>query len=297
MVEEKQARYVVSAWEPALEMIFRYHPSAKFAYTGRLDINDFTQEGFYVQKRLGSSFHTLKQLADSRDPIYTVMFMPGGDNEPLDIRTPYQPSESRLTMTASSKLRFSVFPDDSNLRSYLLRLRIWFGDPYREKCEEVSTSLKARAQLLGEFVAEQMSGLNQDRDCSMPSVNLHIADIMTELKSCIIGLGFIRCGGPLERAVLYKVLADRVGLPCALYRGSSAHAWCEVAVPEMDPNGPMDKDERFPAGLLRANYVVDLMERPGRLLPLSSPEAKNVCGAKCTPYTARVLDPVCKCEH
>ncbi|OWR40943.1 uncharacterized protein LOC116778968 [Danaus plexippus] len=314
MVEDKQARYVVSAWEPALETIFRYHPSAKFAYTGRLDINDFTQEGFYVQKRLGSSFHTLKQLADSRDAIYTVMFMPGGENEPLDIRTPYYPSESRLTMTPSSKLRFSVFPDDSNLRTYLLRLRIWFGDPakslhyfeiedahyevrYREKCEEVSTSLKGRARLLGEFVAEQMSGVSQDRDCSMPSVNLHIADIMNELKSCVIGLGFIRCGGPLERALLYKVLADRVGLPCALYRGTSAHAWCEVAVPEIDPNGPLDKDERFPAGLLRANYVVDLMENPGRLLPLSSPEAMSVCGAKCTPYTARALDPVCKCEH
>lgn len=43
MVENKQARYVVSAWEAALETIFQHHPSAKFAYTGRLDINDFTK--------------------------------------------------------------------------------------------------------------------------------------------------------------------------------------------------------------------------------------------------------------
>lgn len=43
MVEEKEARYMVGAWEPALEAIFRHHPSAKLAYTGRLDINDFTQ--------------------------------------------------------------------------------------------------------------------------------------------------------------------------------------------------------------------------------------------------------------
>lgn len=45
MVENKQARYVVGAWEPALETIFRHHPSAKLAYTGRLDINDFMSVG------------------------------------------------------------------------------------------------------------------------------------------------------------------------------------------------------------------------------------------------------------
>lgn len=49
---------------------------------------------------------------------------------------------------------------------------------YRDKCQEVSSSLKQRAQLLGEFVSEQMSGLTQDRDCTMPSVNLHLADLM-----------------------------------------------------------------------------------------------------------------------
>jgi hypothetical protein len=43
MVSNKMARYVVGAWEPALEAIFNHHPSAKLAYTGRLDINDFTK--------------------------------------------------------------------------------------------------------------------------------------------------------------------------------------------------------------------------------------------------------------
>lgn len=42
MVENKEAHYKVSTWEPALEAIFLHHPSAKLAYTGRLDINDFT---------------------------------------------------------------------------------------------------------------------------------------------------------------------------------------------------------------------------------------------------------------
>ncbi|XP_039759536.1 uncharacterized protein LOC120633393 [Pararge aegeria] len=318
MVENKQARYVVSAWEPALEEIFRHHPSAKFAYTGRLDMNDFTQEGFYVQKRLGDSFPTIRQLSVEpppyRTPVYVCMFQqPAYDvGSGLDIRSPHRLSESRLTVSGSH--RFSHLPNDVNLRNYLLRLRIWFGDPakslhyfeiedahyevrYRDKCDEVSTSLKQRAQLLGEFVAEQMCGLTQEHDCSMPSVDLHVADLMNELNSRLVGLGYVKCGGRLERALLYKVLADRVGLPCAMHRRSSAHAWCEVAVPEIDPNERLEKPLNFPAGLLRVNYIVDLMEQPGRLLPPASPEAQRVCGHGCVPYTARALSQICKCEH
>lgn len=55
---------------------------------------------------------------------------------------------------------------------------MYFNSRYRDKCEEVTSSLKQRAQLLAEFVVEQMSGLTQERDCSMPSVDLHLADLM-----------------------------------------------------------------------------------------------------------------------
>ncbi|CAG4953951.1 unnamed protein product [Colias eurytheme] len=314
MVENKQARYVVSAWEPALEAIFRQHPSAKFAYTGRLDINDFTQEGFYVQKCLNSPFPTIQSLVNKTpphtDPVYICMFhQPFDAVSNMDIRTPYE-SEARLAISQSSRLRLPKLPDDVNLRQYLLRLKIWFGDPakslhyfeiedahyevrYRDKCEEVSSSLKNRAQLLAEFVAEQMCGLSQEKDCTMPSVNLHLSDLMEELGSCVVGIGWVKCGGMLERAVLYKVLADRVGLPCALYRAGT-RAWCEIAVPEITET--TDKEESYPAGLLRANYVVDLTLSPGTLVPRESPIAQKICGNS-APCTARELVDVCRCEH
>ncbi|KAJ0182268.1 hypothetical protein K1T71_001637 [Dendrolimus kikuchii] len=256
MVENKMARYVVGAWEPALEAIFSHHPSAKLAYTGRLDINDFTQEGFYVQKRLGETFPTIQEVLAQpppfKNPVFISMFhQPHFDNASgLDIRSPYTAADAKASVP--SRMRLPFLPDDTNLRTYLLRLKIWFGDPskslhyfeiedahyeirYREKCDEVSSSLKQKAQLLAEFVAEQMCGLTQERDCSMPSVDLHLADLMHELKSPLIGLGWIKCGGALERALLYKVLADRLGLPCALHRTSGANAWCEIAVPDLDP--------------------------------------------------------------
>ncbi|XP_063395563.1 uncharacterized protein LOC134680367 [Cydia fagiglandana] len=315
MVENRLARYVVGAWEPALEAIFRHHPSAKLAYTGQLDINDFTQEGFYVQKRLSTPFPTIQQLKDKppphEDPVFISLFQPpvpeSGAVSGIDVghRNPSRGKSLFLTTSPSMRMRLPP-PDDINLREYLLQQRLWFGDPtkslryidtniedaqkvrYTEKCDNVSTSLKERAQLLAEFVVEQMCGTTQEKDCTMPSVALHLSDLMNELDSCVIGLGWVRCGGALERAVLYKVLADRVGLPCALHRRSSAHAWCEVAVPELGPANKMEEGN-YPAGLLRANYVVDLMVKPGRLLPLGGEDARRVCG--CDPsqprYTSR----------
>ncbi|XP_059051140.1 uncharacterized protein LOC131845977 isoform X1 [Achroia grisella] len=305
MVENKLARYVVGAWEPAIEAIFRHHPSAKFAYTGKLDINDFTQEGFYVQKRLGDRFLTIEEIMSQkpphRYPVFICMFHPHASFDAtsgLDIRSPHKSSvDSKPAISLSGRFHLPQLPDDTNLRAYMLKLRIWFGDQYREKCKEVSSSLKQKAQLLAEFVAEQMSGLSQDRDCTMPSVDLHLADLMMDLNSKVIGLGWVRCGGALERALLYKVLADRVGLPCALRRRSSAHAWCEVAVPEPSVGEVENKEESYPAGLLRVNYVVDLMNPPGQLLPLGSFEAQRVCGPVCAPpYTARKMPEVCRCE-
>ncbi|XP_063616275.1 armadillo repeat-containing protein 3-like [Cydia splendana] len=312
MVENRLARYVVSTWEPALEAIFRHQPSAKLAYTGRLDINDYTQEGFYVQKRLSSPFPTIQQLMDKppphEDPVFISLFQPPVSEPGVDAGIDFEQHQSRgissSIMTSSSMRRRPPLPDDINLREYVLQQRLWFGDPvksvryieiedahyevrYRDKCHEVSMSLKERAQLLAEFVAEQMRGTTQEKDCTMPSVALHLSNIMNDLDSCVIGLGWVRYGGALERALLYKVLADRVGLPCALHRRSCAHAWCEVAVPEGSENAM--KEGNYPAGLLRANYVVDLMVKPGRLLPLGGEDARRVCG--CDPaqprYTSR----------
>ncbi|XP_026319384.1 uncharacterized protein LOC113229907 [Hyposmocoma kahamanoa] len=324
MVENKEARYKVKVWEPALEAIFRHHPSAKLAYAGRLDINDFTAEGFYVQKRLDDFFPTMAEIVQTppphRQPVFVILFYPPPLQPPsgCDIRTPHNGSTSHyeLAATSSGRIRFPPVPDDVNLRTYLMRLKLWFGDPakslhyieiqdsvfevrQRDKCAEVSSSLKECAKVLADYVCEQMSGLAQERDCSMPGVNLHLADLMMDLNSRVIGLGWVRVGGALERALLYKVLADRIGLPCALYRVSSAHAWCEVAVPDL-PTEELEEHtvKQYPAGLLRPNYVVDLTLQQGKLHPVGSVEARRITGPKCAPlYLVRQPPRICVCEH
>lgn len=279
MIENKAARYAVSVWEAAIEAIFKHHPSAKFAYKSKLDINDYTLDGFYVQKKIAKTFSTIKDILNdesAKEPVFICTFhapMPSVNN------LKHLPESDRPTLPF----------DDVNLRNYLLKLRMWFGDPYaslhyieiedahynvryRDKCSEVSTELIHKAHVLAEFVAQEMCGLTQDKDCSEPTVDLYLADLMKEMNSRVIGLGWVRAGGSLERAVLYKVLADRVGLPCALHRRAGGKAWCEVAVPEYNME-LVQGIEKYPAGLLRANYVVDLMKQPGALYKLGSYEA------------------------
>ncbi|KAF9420320.1 hypothetical protein HW555_003381 [Spodoptera exigua] len=278
MVENRQARYVVSAWEPALEAIFRHHPSAKLAYTGRLDINDFTQEGFYCAKRLGDRFPSIKavmsQTGRPRNPVFICLFQqpPHDPGSGTDVRSTPRLSEPKLS-ASSGRMRFASVPDDADLREYLLKLRLWFGDPARS---------------LHYFEIE-----DAHYEVRLEKFNF----LQSDLASPIIGLGYVKCGGPLERALLYKVLADRIGLPCALYRSSSAYAWCEVGVPEIDPEEDHEKVHNFPAGLLRSNYIVDLMQNPGRLIPRGGRDARKICGPVCSPpYTARKLPSVCRCE-
>ncbi|XP_075981402.1 armadillo repeat-containing protein 3-like [Anticarsia gemmatalis] len=307
MVENKRIRYVVNTWEPALKAIFRQNPSAKLAYIGRLDIDDFTTDGFYCLKRLSQRFPTLHEVTTTpalcKNPVIICTF-----NRPDWMRSEDEHSNESINRRSVKEtipsLRFLNLPDDVDLRDHLLKLKMWLGDSksyhykeleegnfevtYRDRCDEVSTSLKHKAHLIAEYVTGQMNGLGQ-RDCSMPCVELHLADLMVELNSPIINIGRIKCGGSLERAILYKILADRLAVPCSLHRATSAHAWCEVAVPDVDADDK-DGEENYPAGLLRANYVVDLLMRPGRLLPLGGREARLICGPKTAPpYTTSTI--------
>lgn len=99
--------------------------------------------------------------------------------------------------------------------------------------------------------------------------------LQVEIEDNIIPLGSMRVGLHMERALLFKVLADRVGLPASLVRGSRGRrGWIEVALPELPP----EPRPAFPNHLLRPNYVLDLMVTPVTLHPLGSYEADVYCG-------------------
>ncbi|CAA9994053.1 unnamed protein product [Nesidiocoris tenuis] len=85
-------------------------------------------------------------------------------------------------------------------------------------------------------------------------------------------IGRLVVGHKFERAVLYKVLADALGVRCWLRRGTgqtASIAWVEVNVEPPNSKNPQQAEE------LKPNHLIDLMSAEPRLLPIGSKEARQ----------------------
>ncbi|NXH14568.1 ARMC3 protein, partial [Bucco capensis] len=121
---------------------------------------------------------------------------------------------------------------------------------------------------LAQFVAARMGGpIDRDKLHDF-SWELHLSQVELELKSNLVPIGRVKKGTFCHRALLFKVLADRLGLACALFRGQCSRGWNEVELLDESPPG-------VPGLLLPPRaYVVDVMFEPGSLLQQGSAEAE-----------------------
>nr|CAD7415121.1 unnamed protein product [Timema poppensis] len=78
MLDQKTMRRAIPIWETAIETLFSNYLPAKFAYMGRLDMTDVTEEGFYVTRHAERIFPILEELLVARlcplRPIYVCNF-------------------------------------------------------------------------------------------------------------------------------------------------------------------------------------------------------------------------------
>lgn len=109
---------------------------------------------------------------------------------------------------------------------------------------------------------------------------LLINETKLELKSNIIPLGKIRLGTFYHRALLFKVLCDKLCIRVSLERGDYNRAWNAVALKE-DNVFFFKFQKKFLIFILKINffqgslrhYLVDLMFQPGKLMPVNSLDA------------------------
>lgn len=92
----------------------------------------------------------------------------------------------------------------------------------------------SRAQMLAKFVSQQMSGPDPLITCVDHQLEIHLKEIKDTIETSVIPLGMLRVGSYFERALLFKVIADRIHLPAALVRGEYGKAWIEIAVPQVE---------------------------------------------------------------
>ncbi|XP_050216749.1 serine/threonine-protein kinase EDR1 isoform X2 [Mercurialis annua] len=115
-------------------------------------------------------------------------------------------------------------------------------------------------QKLAELVVDRMGGPVGDAD----EISLRWAgrsfELRNALNSIVIPLGHIDVGLSRHRALLFKVLADRINLPCMLVKGSYYTGTDDGAVNLIKiSNG--------------SEYIIDLMGAPGTLIPAEVPSS------------------------
>ncbi|XP_054268358.1 armadillo repeat-containing protein 3 [Macrosteles quadrilineatus] len=289
----------------ALEMVFNHFPPIKFAFTGRLDMTDVTGDCFYItrvsltrQQLDNNMFPILEDLvSDKCCPMWTLYLANFGnlnrqEGPQLLVKTSVSKKESlnhseksRRSSVRSSVVSFNrekILSPDQYLLNYVdslketLQQNGFSTEPTKKHHHALDEdTIRGKSRVIGQFVAKQMSGMEEKEVCSNHMLDLHINELIVELVDNIIPVGHLRVGLHLERALLFKVLADRVGLPCSLVRGWQ-RGWVEVCLPHLPP-APRPA---YPDSLLRPSHVVDLMNNPGELLQLQSYEADLYCGVK-----------------
>nr|XP_006119594.1 armadillo repeat-containing protein 3 isoform X2 [Pelodiscus sinensis] len=131
------------------------------------------------------------------------------------------------------------------------------------------TTTKEQVVALAQFVADKMGGPIERDKLHEFSWELHISEIEFELKCNVVPIGKIKKGTFYHRALLFKVIADRIGIGCSLVRGEYGRAWNEVKLVDDSPQGI--------TGLLLPPqvYIVDLMYQTGYLMKQKSAEADS----------------------
>ncbi|XP_055449909.1 armadillo repeat-containing protein 3 isoform X2 [Psammomys obesus] len=152
----------------------------------------------------------------------------------------------------------------------------WYPPPDPEFCVyvyEVTKSIlpivniKEQIEALAKYVADKMGGKIPKEKLSDFSWELHISELKYQLKSNVIPIGYIKKGIFYHRALLFKALADKIGVGCCLVRGEYSRGWNEVTL--------LNEARKGLIGNLPPpeEYIVDLMFHPGTLMKLRSREA------------------------
>ncbi|KAJ7522892.1 hypothetical protein O6H91_18G030400 [Diphasiastrum complanatum] len=113
------------------------------------------------------------------------------------------------------------------------------------------------AQKIADVVAEQMGGPVESDVELLALWKTTSWELKSFAQNIVLPLGALQIGLARHRALLFKVLADCVGIPCRLVKGRYYTGVDDGAV-----NILKDDDDR--------EYIVDLIGAPGALIPLDS---------------------------
>ncbi|KAE8702652.1 Serine/threonine-protein kinase EDR1 [Hibiscus syriacus] len=125
-----------------------------------------------------------------------------------------------------------------------------------------ATNVAVLVQRLAELVTGHMGGPVKDANIILAKWMEKSTELRTSIHTSVLPIGSINIGLSRHRALLFKVLADSIRLPCRLVKGSHYTGVEDDAV-----NIIKLEDER--------EFLVDLMAAPGTLIPADILSAKD----------------------
>ncbi|KAL3361123.1 hypothetical protein AABB24_014165 [Solanum stoloniferum] len=114
---------------------------------------------------------------------------------------------------------------------------------------------------IADLVVNKMGGPVNDAEEMSKRWTARSYELRISLNSIILPLGCLDIGHSRHRALLFKVLADRINLPCKLVKGSYYTGTDDGAVNLI----------KFDNG---SEYIIDLMGAPGALIPTEAPSGQ-----------------------
>ncbi|EKD47821.1 MAG: hypothetical protein ACD_65C00273G0003 [uncultured bacterium] len=170
------------------------------------------------------------------------------------------------------KMQFAI-DSDGRLECESSDRELIFVDAIRDTCLqskvegarkfiESAPTTQAKIQMLAMFVSNALGGSQMVADgygdiVQLTEANIQRCKISRANVDDVVLLGYLNHGVCRHRAILFKYLADRLGIQSRLVRGKQArdqwHCWNVV---ELDGK----------------NYIVDVMQQPWKLIEEGSPE-------------------------
>lgn len=132
------------------------------------------------------------------------------------------------------------------------------------------TEIGILVQRLAELVTNHMGGPVKDANIILARWTETSTELRTSLHTSVLPLGSLNIGLSRHRALLFKVLADKIKMPCRLVKGSHYTGVEDDAV-----NIIKLEDER--------EFLVDLMAAPGTLIPADILNTKDNAFPKILP--------------
>ncbi|KAI9098949.1 hypothetical protein K1719_024716 [Acacia pycnantha] len=169
-------------------------------------------------------------------------------------------------------------PGSSNFEIVVVNRKI---DPVLEELLQIShcialdcpvSKVGVLVQRLAELVTGHMGGPVKDANIALAKWMERSTELRISLHTSVLPLGSINIGLSRHRALLFKVLADNIKMPCRLVKGSHYTGVEDDAV-----NIIKLDDER--------EFLVDLMAAPGTLIPADL-SAKDTAFK---PYNPKIL--------